>query len=194
MAILKKGDLLIGDFVLTKEAADLSPSYTMVATDPTRQLAERIEAAQSADALSVALKQPHRLGNRSKSAGDAFAEFCKRMRLRRELRATGEAYCREVRADKAARGFHVVDQHPGEGEPLSEAEQAAKNEAAILALEKSNGLLSGVHPRCPARMEMLCYDRLPPSPYDEWVLINGLLVLAMSYGMLDLGINRDKAG
>jgi hypothetical protein len=190
VAILAKGDLLIGDFVLSKRAADLSPRYTMVATDPRRLLSERIEAAMSADALSVALAQPHRNGNSGRNAGDALALFC--ARLRPECLAAGRQYDRVVRAEKSARGFHVVDQAPGEGEQLDEDEQAAKDEAAILAFGASNAVLTDIMPGLPLKMELLCYDKRAPSPYDEDKLMHGLLNLARHYGLLDEGINRDK--
>ncbi len=192
MAFLAKGDILVGDFLLTKHAADLSPHYAMLATDPRRELAKRIEAAMSADALSVALDQPHRLGDPSKGAGDALSNFCKRLRLRPECRRAGEQYGHQVRDDKSARGFHVIGQAPGEGDILTEAERAARDEAAILALAKSNGMLTLIHPRCPRRLELLCYDGLEPATYDEGILTNALLNLAMDFGLIDLGINRDK--
>lgn len=192
MAILAKGDLLIGEFLLSKRAAALSPHYARIATNPEKMLWERVEAAKSADALAVGLAQPHRLGSASKRAGDALDEFCKRMRLRRECWSAGQGYCHEVRAEKAARGFHVIDQEPGEGEELTDDEIETKREEAIIAFRASNDVLVAIHPRCPWRMELLCYDRLPPSPYDDDLLMHGLLNLARHYGILDEGINRGK--
>jgi hypothetical protein len=189
--LLEKGDVMIGGVLLTKRAALLSPRLAAKANNMRFGLDERMSAAESAEAMVVALAQPHRLGDRSKFAGDALALFC--VGLRRECHAAGEAYCRKARAEKSARGFHVVDQAPGEAEPGLTFEQIeAKHEAAIMAFRDSNGVLTLVHPRCPRRMELLCYDRLPPSPYDEGMLRHGLFSLARHYGLLDEGINRDR--
>jgi len=191
MAVLAKGDLLIGDVLMTARAAALSPHYAMIATDPRKTVMDRQEAALSAEALVVALSQPHRRDG--KRAGDALAAYCERMRLRRECWAAGEQYDREVRAEKAAKGFDVIGQgHVIDPEPLTEEEIEAKNQAAIMSLRAANEELLAVHARCPAAMERLCYNRLPPSPYDEAMLVAGLLGLARHYGLLDEGINRDK--
>jgi hypothetical protein len=69
----------------------------------------------------------------------------------------------------------------------------ALKEAAILRLKSSNAILAAIHPRLPRRMELLCYDRLPHSPYDEGIIAHGLLNLArFEYGLIDEGINAGK--
>ncbi len=190
LAILEKGDVLIGDFVLSKRAALLSPKYALIANDHRKGLSERVEAAKHAETLAVALANPDRRGDPGKRAGDALAVFC--VGLRRECYDAGEQYGRKARADKSARGFHVVDQAPGEGEILTEEEIEAKHQAAIMSFRESNGVLSAIHPRLPKRMELLCYDRLEPSIYDEDMLRNGLFNLVRHYGLLGDSINRDK--
>jgi hypothetical protein len=192
MAILGPGDLLIGDVLLTARAAALSPRYALVATDPRLTIAERVEAARSASVMAVALSQPHRQGNASRHAGDALKAFCRRHRLRDECFEAGEKYDREARAEKSARGFHVVDQAPGEPENLDEGARDAKIELAIMNFRASNAVLAQIHRRCPRAMELLCYDRLPVAPENEAMLVNGLLNLARHYALLDEGINRDK--
>jgi hypothetical protein len=193
MAILRQGDLLIGDFLLTREAQSLSPKYTLIATDPRRTLADRVAAAKAADMMYVALNQPHRRGDADKDCADLLAQFCERFRLRPECMAAGIEYRNEVRAEKAARGFRVIDQAPGEGDELTEEQQAAKNWAAIAALNTSNMVLGDVNDRCARRMADLCYYEIWPGPYQESTIIRGLLALARHYALLDEGINRDKA-
>ena len=194
MAFLAKGDVLVGNFLLTKRAAALSPNYALIATDPRRLLDERVAAAMSAEAMEVALSNPIRQGDAGKRAGDALDAYCKRLRLRPECYRAGCDYDQQVRAEKTARGFVVEGTSPPpDGIPiLSEAEAQAKREAAIMALGVSDGILILVHARCPRRMVLLCFDRLPPSLYDEGILTNGLLSLSRHYGLLDEGINRDK--
>ena len=195
MTILKSGDLLIGEVLLTKRAAELSPHYARIATNPEKMLWERVEAAMSADALSVVLSQPHRKGSASRRAGDALDAFCKQLSLRSECRRAGEDYNFQVRAEKTARAFFVEGREPppSDAEVLTDAEKESKRLAAIAALAASNAVLRAVHERCPLRMVTLCFDRVTPSPYDEDLLVNGLLNLARHYGLLDEGINRGKA-
>lgn len=186
--MLAKGDVLVGDVVLTLRAALLSPMYAITATDPRRTLADRQEAALAAEAMAVALAQPGRDAGRKRP--DALSLFCQG--LRDECRAAGLGYCQEVRAEKSARGFAVDGQGHVVPEELTEDERDAKNEAAILALRSSNEVLTSIHPRCPRRMVSLCYELRWPAPNDEDLLRHGLLSLARHYGLLDLGINRDK--
>lgn len=185
---------MIGDVLLTKRAAGLSPRYAMIATNPRISLAERVEAARCADALEVVLSNPERRADVAHKAPDALDQFCKRLLLRPECFRAGVSYDFEVRAEKRAKCFFVEGQNGApDGKPeLSEAEDQAIREAAIMALGKSNATLRAIHERCPRRMVLLCFDRQPPSPYDEGILTHGLLNLARDYGMLDEGINRDK--
>lgn len=194
MALLKKGDLLIGEVLLTASAARMSPRYVMIATDPRRLLVDREEAARAAMALEVALSQPHRKGDASKSAGDALVRFCEQQLLRPECLRAGQDYDFEVRAEKTARGFYVDGQcDPPDGMPmLTEEQRAAKAQAAIMALKASNEVPIAISRYCPGAMSVLCFERRTPRPEHEGILRHGLLNLARHYGLLNEGINRDK--
>jgi len=184
-------DTLVGDVLMTARAAELSPKYALIATDPRRTISDRQEAASCAEALSVALDQPHQRGRAGKRPEDALTIFCRRQRLRRECQQAGQTYDEEIRAEKSAQGFYVVGHVPGAGDDLDEAQREADNELAIADLKASKAVLKGVDKDCPARMETLCYDGLWPLG-DVKILRDGLLALALHYGLLDCGINRDK--
>lgn len=151
-----------------------------------RPVQERIEAAERADMLSVALSQPHRRGSDDPRASEPLWQFCRVQRLRDELYAAGERYGEIVRQAKAALGFRVPGLVAGEGErqALSEAQSAALRELARQYFDDANAILRRVMPRLPVRMEMLCYDARLPAPADEGVIIHGLVALAIEWGLL----------
>ena len=163
-----------------------------------RTAQERVEAAQRAEALSVALAQPHRAGSDDPRKAFPLGRFVERTwprdgAWRDKMHAAGVAYAADVRAFKVARGFHVVGAEREVRKPegtddasLDEIEaQRATIDGLQRALDKANALLRGVMPRLPGVMERLCFDLLDPSPYDEAILASGLYRLAMHYGVLD---------
>ena len=85
---LEKGDSLIGDILLTKRAALLSPHLAAIANDGRRGLDERIAAAESAMVMSVALSQPHRRG--ANPAAECLSEPLGRFCLNHKPKPLGE--------------------------------------------------------------------------------------------------------
>ena len=178
----------------TALTAPKSESAIPPAKDDRRSAQERFEAAERERARSVVLAQPHRRGSEDPMAGDALWETCRRLRVRKELYEAGDRYGEIVRQDRAAMGLHVPGLSRGEGDglDLTEAQQEAIRSAAKLKRERANAELLGIMQRAPRVLERLCYDRLPPSPYDDDVIRSGLLRLAVHFGMLKLGINAEK--
>lgn len=160
-----------------------------------RTRAERRKAAESADAMAVALAQPHRRGNADPRAQEPLYQFCEAHKCAEFCYRAGALYEETLRQSKAARGFEVPGLSRGEGGILDEDEIEALREAAVLQEKKAQERLRMIMPRLPRAMERLCYDHLgPPSPYDEQIIKDGLVALAHDiYGLLDRGINADKA-
>ena len=192
-------DFSIGGFVLTRRAAELSPAYAAIANNGRLRMDERIEAAKCAEAMSVALAQPHR-GGTGLPLADPLVQFCfaeyyemgYAVTLRNECLDAGRKYAWESRAERRARGFFVVDSL-GDAAPdltLTEEQIAAKNEAAIMRFSRTNDILRAIRDRLPRRMEMLCVDLMPPHPEDGDILRRGLFALVKHFGLLEPGILR----
>jgi len=152
------------------------------------------EEREQREAMAVALAQPHRTGSDDRRLGTPLGRFCRRLRLRDELYDAGEQYCEIVRQAKAAKGFNVPGLAPGESDlgALTEEQIAAMREAAVLRLKKADEVLLAIMPRLPRAMERFAYDQLEPSLYDEDLIRHGLMKLAVSFGLLKLGINAEK--
>jgi hypothetical protein len=190
LVTLEKGDSLIGDILLTKRAALLSPHLAAIANDGRRGLDERIAAAESAMVMSVALSQPHRRG--ANPAAECLSEPLGRFCLNHKPKPLGEhcwhagkRYAEIVGEAKTAHGFAVPGWEPGAGgyAARTEAELSAEKELALMRLRAADAILVRVMPRLPRIMERFVFDQLDPSPYDEGVIVNGLVNLAAEWGM-----------
>jgi hypothetical protein len=165
---------------------------------------ERKAAAARASAMSVALAQPHRVGEISPDdprLAFPLGRFCAKnwprdRRFADSMHAAGEHYAGEIRAVKVARGFNVEDCDAGiphgdgaGGDPTKEQieEDRAFIQAAELALAGADAELRSVMPRCPSAMVRLCYDYTEPLAHDVDMLKHGLYLLAMRYGVWDRG-------
>ena len=160
-----------------------------------RSAQERVEAAERAEAMSVALAQPHRDGSDDPRLAFPLGRFCASVwrndvAFGNAMHAAGAEYSKEVRAVKVARGEHVVGSESENPLPYVLQEMAGAEIAAAKALidglertlDKADSLLRGVMPRCPRAMVNLCFDHLEPSPYDASMLSNGIYRLAVHYG------------
>jgi len=151
------------------------------------------EAKAQAEIKSVALAQPHRRGSESKRAGDPIAEYCEMMGLRDELYHAGCQYGEVCRQEKASHEFNVIGTGKGEGDnTLSEEQKQAIRDLSRIKYKAAREVLVGVDYQLPGRMELLCYDLQPPSPYNYDIIKRGLLRLAIHFGLLRLGINAEK--
>lgn len=190
LAILEKGDILIGAVLLTKSAALLSPHLAAVANDGRRGMDERIAAAESAMVMSVALSQPHRRGSNpaAERLSEPLGRFCQNHKpkpLGEHCWHAGTRYAEIVGEAKTAQGLRVPGWAPGAGgyEELTEAQLAVKKELALARLKDANAILTCVTPRLPRAMERFVFDQMEPSPYDEGAIVNGLVNLAAEWGL-----------
>lgn len=216
-SLTKERSIAPPQITLSKRAAQLSPHLAKKAADGRLPLAERMMAAESAEAMAVALAQPHRAGSDDPWLAFPLGRFCRRTwvgddRRTSELRnacfGAGNDYATEIRIAKIARGEHVegvysesrcVNSADLPDDPKVRAALIAAAKAAIEAADgkvrRANECLLAIMPRLPRAMERLCCASDPldePSPYDEGMLRAGLWRLAGHYGLLDRGINGLK--
>jgi hypothetical protein len=173
--------------------AAVSPA-TPPAKGDRRPLQERIEAAAREDAVSVALAQPHRRGSDDPRLSEPLGRFVAVHRLRPECYEAGNRYAEIVKEAKSASGFNVAGWAPGgQGDcDMTDAQRQARKELALSRREKADAELRSVMARAPRVMERLCYDQSEPSPYDESLIRHCLFVLSDFFGLVNLGINREK--
>lgn len=167
----------------------LAPSLAIPPAEGRRTLQERQQAAEEADALSVALAQRERLGagRDQRKAESALGRFWLAQKLGHHCFLAGAQYGRIVAAYKAAKEFSSdVHQSPSDIVPevLTEAQRQAQREKDIMAWNGANDLLREIHSRAPGVMERICYDELDPSPYDHGIIINGLVKFSLKWGFL----------
>lgn len=175
--------------------APVKPSLVPPARNDRRTANERVEAALRAEAVSVALAQPHRGGSDDPRLAFALGRFCDRAwpndsQFADAMHRAGASYAAEVRAVRVARGFHVVGSEREQGRTPNSDDASPEEIDAMRAtiyglertLERADDLLRGVMDRCPRAMVRLCFDHEDPSIYDTDVLKHGLYRLALHYG------------
>ena len=189
---------VLSDVPLTTATALATPPVARLAPPSSgdrRSAQERVEAAERAEAMSVALAQPHRAGSDDPRLAFPLGRFCASvwrndLAFGNAMHAAGAEYSKEVRAVKVARGEHVVGSESENPLPYVLHEMAGAEIAAAKAfidglertLDKADSLLRGVMPRCPRAMVSLCFDHLEPLLYDASMLSNGIYRLAVHYG------------
>lgn len=163
------------------------------AKDDRRTAQERIEAQERAEAVAVALAQPHRRGSDNPKAGEPLHEFCALYGLRRECYDAGIRYAEIVGEAKTAQGFSVPGWTPGDSgyEQRTPEQIEARKELALIKLRNAEGVLRIVQCR-PTAMERLTFDQREPAQHDHDALRNGLWRLAVDFGLLKLGMNAEK--
>lgn len=181
-------------------------SSVPTALNDRRTADERIEAAERAEAQSVALRQPHRVGSDSPSdprLAFPLGRLCAALwrndaRFGNKMYGAGVLYAAEVRAVRIAAGFHVIgperekkmaaediDNLPPEERGRVIKEMQDNRSALEKTLEKADQVLIDVMPRCPRAMVRICFDHEEPSIYDTDVLRHGLYKLSLHYGLWD---------
>lgn len=180
------------------------PSIVPPAAGDRRPAQERVEAAERADAVSVALAQPHRAGSDDPRLAFPLGRFCATAwrndhDFGRKMHAAGGSYAGDVRSLKVASGFHVIGSEresmaaPNGDDDLSPEEIQAMRANIFglrMALKRADELLLNVMPRLPRAMVRLCFDHDEPSPYDHEIIRHGLYRLALHYGHLEYSRNR----
>jgi hypothetical protein len=159
------------------------------------------EIAETAAIMATALSQPHRrpLSGHEGSGGyeaaknddrrleSVLGRFCanhKPRPLGDHCYQAGIRYAEIVREYKNAMGFDVPGWGPSDNGYLTmtPAQIAARKELAIMRKRGADEVLLALMPRLPRVMEKLCFDELEPSPYDEALIIDGLVLLARKFG------------
>ena len=171
----------------------------------------RLEDAERAAAVAVALAQPERrgiadaaeasqAGSKAARLHEALGRFCARQWPRDEewsdsMYRAGSAYDEIIRDSLIAMGLPYIGQAGGRdgGEELSVEQAAARKEVALARRKRADEILVRVHARGARVMESLCYVKRDPSPYDDGVLRNGLYALADWLRIIDRGINEGRA-
>lgn len=184
--------------------APVKPSLVPPARNDRRTANERVEAALRAEAVSVALAQPHRGGSDDPRLAFALGRFCDRVwpndsQFADAMHRAGASYAAEVRAVLVAKGFHVVGCGSENPPPPPPKDNPTRKEIEAMraviyglerTLERADELLRGVMDLCPRAMVRLCFDHEDPSIYDRDVLKRGLYRLALHYGHRKIGVNR----
>jgi hypothetical protein len=156
------------------------------------------EIAEAQANMATALSQPHRQAIFDASGGvvaksddkrleSSLGRFCatrKPRPLGDHCYQAGIRYAEIVREYKNAMGFDVPGWGPSDNGYLTmtPAQIAARKELAIMRKRGADEVLLALMPRLPRVMEKLCFDELEPSPYDEALIIDGLVLLARKFG------------
>ena len=161
---------------------------------PMRARQTPAELREADEIMSVVRSQPHRRGSDDPRLSEPLGRFCALHKLREECYRAGSQYGEITRQAKAAMGFRVPGLVAGENGALARSDDELERDKflALKRLDDANCVLVSIMYRLPRAMEKLTFDQLEPSPYDESVLIAGLLDLADFFGILDRGINRGK--
>ena len=170
-----------------------------------RSVQERVEAAERAEAMSVALAQPHRDGIDDKMLVEPLGVFCRqqwppRMSDRGEdlnshhrntMYRSGQMYAEIVHQHRVLIGLGSGGRTDpeGGGAELSDADLREKCAAARVRRENANGVLRGVFSGAIGAMVRVAVDEMAPTPYQEDLIRHCLWVLAVHFGILKNGIN-----
>ena len=175
-------------------ASELRPAPI---SDTLRTLQERREAAERAEAQSVALAQPHRQGRVDECFGTPLGRFCEarwpgevREAWRKKMFAAGECYDQIVRDSKIALGLPYLGQAGGaEGSSLTEAQIEARKELALRRRKRADEALREIKLGLPALLERFVYEQRDLGPYDEDLAAHGLWKIANEFGLLEKGVH-----
>lgn len=171
------------------------PSIVPTARNDRRTAQERVEAAQRAEAQSVALSQPHRAGSDDPLAGYALGRYCLRRwpvmlvngqdarKDIRECRAeAGNRFAQAIDNDRVARGFaprlYGESGHFGE---LSPEEMAKRRDECARARAEAEAAIRDIHDRSVAVMTRLCWEDRELGSYDDDLVMHALYRLARHF-------------
>jgi hypothetical protein len=145
------------------------------------------ERAAQANAMSVALAQPHRQGSPDPARESALGRFCRRMALGGHCYGAGIDYRNIVLESLRTRGFKVHGWAPGNRwvVGLSDAQIMAQATLARKREDNANALLRRIDTRLPGWMRDLCYEErdCEPSAGAAPTLKAGLALLADAWGL-----------
>jgi hypothetical protein len=151
-----------------------------------------VEAAQRADAVSVALAQPHRNGELDPLAGSALGRYClkrwpgaERKDLREARCEAGNRYAQAIDNDRVARGLapRIFGESAGFG-VLSDEQLRARRDLCAQQLAEAEDAMRGVIGRAIGVLRRVCWEDLDVRPTDEDVVFHGLYCLAKHFGLV----------
>ena len=172
-----------------------TPSLVPPAHNDRRSAQERVEAAQRAEAVSVALRQPHRAGEIDPLAGSALGRYCLKRwpgKDRKDIREgrcqAGNQYAQDIDNDRVARGFapRLFGEASGFG-VLTDAQLQERRDNCAKAIADADASIRDICDRAPGVMRRLCWEDLAAGPYDDDVVYHALYRLAVHYKLVKTG-------
>lgn len=183
-----------------------SPSRAPSAKDDRRSAQERLEAAQRAEAVSVAAAQPHRAGADDPldpALATPLWHFCLKAWPKR-ITDSGADVNADHRRDMFRAGQHygiIVHQHrvwlglgsggrtqaEGLSVTLTDAQIRAHCEAARIKRDDADDALRGIFNGAVSAMMRVAVEEQPPTPSQEDLLRHCLWSLAVHFGFVKLG-------
>jgi hypothetical protein len=178
----------------------LAASIVPPARNDRRTLDERVEAALRADAVSVALAQPHRAGSDDPLSGSALGRYClrrwpgeHRRGFREDRCEAGNRYAVVIDNDRVACGFSPrLFGGVNGSDKLSEQELRDRRVECAKARADAEAQIRDI-PRAVAVMSRLCWEDRECGPYDEDVMFHALYRLAMHFGIQKRGFHENDA-
>jgi hypothetical protein len=151
-----------------------------------RPVADRLEEAERRDAVSVALKQPHKPSIDNPRRSEPLGRFCALLPISTGDRCwqAGQRYAEIVREHKTARGFDVLGWAPSDRgySGVTPEQLEARRDLAIARKHEADRELNHLSSRLPRVLELLCYDQREPIASDRDATIKGLISLANLWG------------
>jgi hypothetical protein len=189
-----------GPILITTQTAlqrPLAASIVPPARDDRRAAQERVEAALRADAVSVALAQPHRAGSDDPLSGSALGRYClrrwpgdHRRGFREDRCEAGNRYAIVIDNDRVACGMAPrLYGETGKGGELDDAQLRARRVECAKARADAEAQIRDI-PRAVPVMSRLCWEDREYGPYDEDVVFHALYRLAMHFGIQKRGFHK----
>lgn len=147
-----------------------------------------LEQRETEETMSTAIAQPHRRGSEDRRLSEPLGRLIAASRLRSDLYDVGEAFAVVVYNARRAQGLGgPPGAPPDDGYPeLSDKEIETRNELSIMRRKEAEDMLWRLDRRLPGLMIELCVDQLEQPLYRHQMLIDGLMVLGVAWGMIKI--------
>lgn len=150
-----------------------------------REVNGRVQRESVEEIRSIVLAQRAKMGIVGKDLMDQRAEsefgrFCIKAKVRDEFYRAGLAYEDVIHRARVAKGFISSLWSGGDNISPMTPEQI---ELAQQRMNEANSELLSVSPRCARACERLIIEGASPRIYDQDIIINGLMKLAMHFGL-----------
>lgn len=196
-----------GPPVTTQTALQWPAKASLVppARNDRRTAQERVEAALRAEAVSVALAQPHRAGCDAAMLVEPLGRFCRAAwpvrrgesgfdlneAHREAMYDAGRRYADVVHRHRVAMGLGAGGKTQAEGLSVARTatQIAADCEAARIKRDAADAALRAVFAGAIAVLMRVAVDERDPAPHHEGVLRHGLYALAVHFGIVKPGFH-----